>query len=231
MTQLLISVTNVHEASISLAHGADIIDLKEPSVGALGALPIETVIEVVKFVDGVKPVSATVGDLVIETNAQIQVLTDRVLALVEANVDYIKIGFFGAKDYQPCLLALNNLIKMCLPKSVKLIAVLFAECAYSAHLIKEIQAAGFVGLMIDTAQKNGKIYSNYQSDKVTKSFAKQARALHLSFGLAGSLNISSIENAKVFEPDYLGFRGGVCDENIRHAKLNLHKIREIRRLL
>jgi len=40
MTELLISVTNVDEAFMAMELGADIIDLKDPSMGALGALPI-----------------------------------------------------------------------------------------------------------------------------------------------------------------------------------------------
>ena len=42
MTQLLISVKNVEEALLAVACGADIIDLKDPSVGALGALDMPT---------------------------------------------------------------------------------------------------------------------------------------------------------------------------------------------
>ena len=38
--QLLISVCTLDEAKIALAQGADIIDLKNPHAGALGALPL-----------------------------------------------------------------------------------------------------------------------------------------------------------------------------------------------
>lgn len=42
MTQLLISVKNVEEALIALNCGVDIIDLKDPNIGALGALNLDT---------------------------------------------------------------------------------------------------------------------------------------------------------------------------------------------
>ena len=231
MTQFLVSVTNVQEAKIALEHGVDIIDLKDPSAGALGALPHATIKSIVAFVDGAKPVSATVGDLSMNNSLQIQELVEAVLHLVEAQVDFIKIGFYVADDYQPCLKALKKIIKMCVPKTVKLIAVLFAEYEYPASLMHETQAAGFVGVMIDTAEKNGKIYSDYQSIETTQSFANAAKARDLSFGLAGSLSLKNIEAAKAFKPNYLGFRGGVCDENVRQAGLNIHKISEIRQLL
>ena len=42
MTQLLISVKNVKETLIALDAGVDIIDLKDPDNGALGALDVDT---------------------------------------------------------------------------------------------------------------------------------------------------------------------------------------------
>ena len=38
MTQLLVSVKNSEEAMLVLAAGVDIIDLKDPSMGALGEI-------------------------------------------------------------------------------------------------------------------------------------------------------------------------------------------------
>ncbi len=45
--RLLVSVRSVDEARLAAAAGADFIDLKEPSAGALGALPLATVRAVV----------------------------------------------------------------------------------------------------------------------------------------------------------------------------------------
>ena len=43
MTALLASVRSVAEAELALAGGADVIDLKDPSQGALGALPLSLI--------------------------------------------------------------------------------------------------------------------------------------------------------------------------------------------
>ena len=51
MTQLLISVKNVEEARLALACGADVIDLKDPSVGALGALDLPTSFAIIAAVN------------------------------------------------------------------------------------------------------------------------------------------------------------------------------------
>ena len=64
MTGLLASVMTVEEAEAALAGGADIIDLKDPRRGALGALPAPVIRDCVAAIAGRQPVSATVGPLV-----------------------------------------------------------------------------------------------------------------------------------------------------------------------
>ena len=52
MTLLLASVTGPDEAALMLTHGADIIDLKDPSNGALGALAPDVVRATVAAIHG-----------------------------------------------------------------------------------------------------------------------------------------------------------------------------------
>jgi len=219
MTQILISVTSITEAQIALDNGADIIDLKDPSAGALGALPLPLIKSIVNYINGQKLVSATIGDLPMQPD----LILERVTMLASVNVDYIKIGFFETNDYQPCLDALQAITK----SGEKLIAVLFAEHTYSENLIAAIKKAGFIGIMLDTANKNGQTFLDYYSEKQRKEFAQKVLALDLSFGLAGSLKLQHIATVKKIDPTYIGFRGGVCDENQRQLGLNSEKIRAI----
>lgn len=228
MTQLLISVTSVEEAQIALAHGADFIDLKDPSKGALGALPLPIIQEVVAFVHlhdahGKRFTSATIGDLPMQP----ELILDKVVTLACSKVDIIKIGFFEESDYQPCLDVLKAITKT----GIKLIAVLFAEFKYPASLVNAIKAAGFYGVMLDTAQKNGATFLDYLSQDEMKNFAEQLQAQDLIFGLAGSLNIQHVAKVKSFNPSYIGFRGGVCVENQRKLSLDADKIKAIRKTL
>jgi (5-formylfuran-3-yl)methyl phosphate synthase len=118
MTKLLISVTSVAEAQMALENGADIIDLKDPNNGALGALPIETICQIVAHVQGQKLISATVGDLPLCTAAHIEALINQLQLLASTGVDIIKIGFFCAEgnqlNHKAALKAINNYAKMCL---------------------------------------------------------------------------------------------------------------------
>ncbi|ACT47808.1 (5-formylfuran-3-yl)methyl phosphate synthase [Methylotenera mobilis] len=228
MTQLLISVTDVNEAQIALVHGADLIDLKDPHQGALGALPIQTIQEVVDFV-GINRshpqqyTSATVGDLPMQAD----LIAQQVLRIANTKVDFVKIGFFESEDYQSCLDTLKHIAH----QGVKLIAVLFAEMQYPEHLIDDIKAAGFYGLMLDTAQKNGGTFMDYYTHEQMCLFATRVRSHAMAFGLAGSLNVQHLEKVRAYSPSYIGFRGGVSMSNQRKLNLDAAKIKAIRAAL
>ena len=148
MTQLLASVTNKAEAMLAMSAGADIIDLKNPAAGALGALPLAVIEEIVAAVDGLKPVSATIGDLPMQP----ALLLDAVRKTAVADVDFIKIGFFEDNNVAACLEALGSLAT----DGISLVAVLFADGAPDFGLVPQLAHAGIHGVMLDTAIKNGK---------------------------------------------------------------------------
>ncbi len=118
MTLMLASVTDVAEAEIAIVEGADIIDLKDPWQGPLGALPIAVIRDIVAATAGRRSVSAVAGNLEMVP----AVLHDAVAALAATGVDYVKIGFFPRNAPAACIDALRPLASR-----VKLIAVLFAD--------------------------------------------------------------------------------------------------------
>ena len=63
MTGLLASVSNVDEALLVESLDADIIDLKNPLMGALGAVAPETISKIVDALNKNTVTSATIGDL------------------------------------------------------------------------------------------------------------------------------------------------------------------------
>lgn len=222
MPQLLISVTNVEEAKIALPY-TDIVDLKNPHQGALGALPIETIKHIVQFVERQKIVSATIGDLPMEAGK----IVPAVQSMQATEVDFIKIGFFESQNYQACLERLAPLAK----NGAKLIAVLFAEKKYPDDLIEKISEAGFIGVMLDTSEKNGRTLFDYYTLDKSVAFIKQVQSKGLKVGIAGSLNHSHLATIKNLSPDYAGFRGGVCESQNRTFSLSEEKIKALCKLL
>src|SRR6185437_8496255 len=103
MTLMLASVADAAEAEIAIAEGADIIDLKDPQQGPLGALPVATVQAIVAATAGRRFVSAVAGNL----DMKPAVLADAVAALAATGADYVKVGFFAANNLAACIAALQ----------------------------------------------------------------------------------------------------------------------------
>src|SRR5436190_23609999 len=89
-TGMLASVTSLAEAKLALGADVDIIDLKDPTSGALGALPVAVGRDVVTWIGGRKPVSATIGDV---TSGSADQLRHSIAATAACGVDYVKVGF------------------------------------------------------------------------------------------------------------------------------------------
>jgi dihydroneopterin aldolase len=123
MTMMLASVRSLDEALIGLEGGADLIDLKEPSRGALGALDHAAVRICVQAIGARRPVSATIGDL---PSMDPQAMTAAVERMAATGVDFIKIGFFSHPRALECATALADLT--C---ETQLIAVIFADEPWS----------------------------------------------------------------------------------------------------
>jgi (5-formylfuran-3-yl)methyl phosphate synthase len=63
MTGLLVSVRNAEEARDAVEADADLIDIKEPLAGPLGAAAPETIAEIIRVVAGRRPLSVALGEL------------------------------------------------------------------------------------------------------------------------------------------------------------------------
>src|SRR5580658_8698207 len=126
MTLLLASVTGADEAEIAIQHGADLIDLKDSSRGALGALSPEAVAAAVRAVAGRRPVSAVTGDLPMAP----EVVAGAVARMVETGVDYIKVGLFADPRRADSVRALAGVAKR-----TQLVAVMFADAGADTVLV------------------------------------------------------------------------------------------------
>lgn len=219
MTKMLASVTSIAEAQLALDLGADIIDLKNPSEGALGALPLPTIRDIVGFVDHRHIISATIGD-VPEVPAEI---IEKINATAATGVGIVKIGI--ATSRSP-LTSWQGLA--CEPGSMRLVAVLFAEDRFDLEWIDGLADLGFYGVMLDTADKRSGGLRSYCDDKFLGQFIRRARARNLVSGLAGSLALNDIAPLLAFEPDYLGFRGALCRDSTRTKQLSAERFRAVR---
>lgn len=222
MTGMLASVNSVEEALQALSANVDIIDLKQPALGALGALETALVKTIVDEIDGRCPVSATVGDLPMQP----EIVYRAVKAMAETGVDYVKIGFFPGGDWQGTIEKLAKL-----PQTVNLIAVLFADTQPDLAVIDSLADAGFKGVMLDTMNKGNGSLTQVMAKADIAQFARLAKDRQLLCGLAGSLRLDDIAELMPYRPDYLGFRGALCREHNRTAQLSRSSIMQIKQAI
>ena len=221
MTAMLASVTNIEEALLVLKAQVDIIDLKQPSQGALGALSTETVAQIVQHIDRQKPVSATIGDLPIQP----EIIFDAAKAMATTQVDYIKIGFFPGGDWVGTIARLAELAN----QGVRLIVVLFADTQPDFRIVESLAQSGFAGVMLDTMDKrNGSLLTHLSKTEIG-NFVNTAKAYKLLCGLAGSLTQQDIPVLLPLGADYLGFRGALCRQHKRTDRLDPRAIVNIKK--
>jgi len=223
MTGLLVSVCNIDESEIVLDSETDIIDLKNPAHGALGALEINEISQIVHLINGSKVVSATIGDLPMDP----ELLVKRVQEVASTGVDIVKVGFFGNFQHQSCISALKRMTA----QGVNLVAVLLADQHPNLSLLKAMKDAGFYGVMLDTASKSGKSLLDFIAVSELQKFVSECKSLGLMSGLAGSLGKGHLETLVPLESGYIGFRGSLCENSMRTASLSHQKVMEINLLL
>ena len=222
MTLLLASVTGAEEAEIALEQGADIIDLKDASKGALGALPADAIRTSLAAVAGRRPVSAVAGDL----PANPDTVAAAVEEIARTGVDYVKVGLFPGPLRRDCVRALSELTRV-----TKIVAVMFADDEPDVTLLSAVAEYGFAGAMLDTARKGSGRLLDHVNVTFLQHFVDQCRALGLMSGLAGSLEPPDIPRLLLLAPDVLGFRGALCAGGERSARIDPRCVRVVRELI
>lgn len=223
MTGMLASVGNQAEALVVLEAGADIIDLKAPAAGSLGALPGEEVRSIVARLGGQRPFSATVGDLPMDPNRVLEAAEN----MAATGVDYVKVGFFPGGDWSGTIRALALLAA----RGTRLVAVLFGDQNPDLARVAELAEAGFAGAMLDTMDKQRGSLTQVCAPDYLRAFVAETQSHDLLCGLAGSLRSSDIPPLLELRPDYLGFRGALCRQHQRTAALDADAVHSIRALI
>jgi uncharacterized protein (UPF0264 family) len=221
MTLFLASVRDEAEAAIAFRAGADIIDLKEPRRGALGALDRDTTRSIVSLIGGRVPVSATIGDVPMHP----ETIGEAVLEKAACGVDYVKFGVFPDGDARHCLAALRP-IALRMP----LIVVLFADRLPVFDAVAAAANMGAAGIMLDTADKGSGTLRAHLDPLDLATFVTRAKSYGLTVGLAGSLRAADVPDLLHLAPDLLGFRGALCCGS-RSASLDLSACATIRALI
>lgn len=225
--KLLISPINEAEAKEAIAGGADIIDVKNPLEGALGANYPWVIRNIKQLTPKPLEVSCAIGDAP-NLPGTISLAAFGAAAL---GVDYVKVGLFGVKTVEEAVFLLKQVTKAVKDSNsaVKVVAAGYADAkkigAIDPTLIPEIahQASADIA-MLDTATKNGTNLFTYQTRAQLKGFVDVAHSFGLQAALAGSLRKQDIPTVYSLGTDIAGFRGAACtcsDRNNGHITKEL----------
>lgn len=224
MTRLLVSVRSLAEAQTAFEAGVDLIDLKEPTHGALGAVDRATVDEVVEFVAGRVPLSMALGELID--------LPDDVAEPwgVSRGLTYVKAGLArcaARTDWPRRLAALSQ----SLPSTTSPVAVVYADAAQVGapgvdEILDAATSANCRAVLVDTALKKGRSLIDHWSPTVVRRFIADVRSRGLISVVGGSLTIETIPTVAVCGPDYVAVRGAACDGG-RGGTISAARIREL----
>lgn len=224
---LLASVRDVDEAVFALNGGADLIDAKDPAKGALGALSVLVVSDIVRVVDGAVPVSATVGDVPSNADA----VVDAMLPVSASGVDIVKVGFVPGPGTASAIAAAGEMMTTRAPRGQKCVAVFFADLGFDPLWIAASARAGLFGVMVDTSGKRDGSLIDHLGLAPIAAFVSTAHQHGLIAGVAGSLGLHAAETLCAAEPDIMGFRGGLCRDGDRRQPLDAGALEALRRAL
>lgn len=211
--KLLISPINKEEAIIASNGGADIVDVKNPKEGSLGA-NFPWVISSVKDAIGSKqPISATIGDF----NYKPGTASLAALGAAVSGADYVKVGLFDIQTEKQALDMLTNIVHSVKDYDSSKFVVASGYSDYerinsiSPMFLPAIGAkAGVDVVMVDTGIKDGRSTFEFMSEEELTEFTKMASDMNLLSALAGTLMFDDLPALRRIQPDIIGIRGMVC---------------------
>lgn len=226
--KLLVSPINIEEAVISELGGADIIDVKNPKEGSLGA-NFPWVIQSVKA-KVTRPLSATIGDF----NYKPGTASLAALGAAVAGAQYIKVGLYDIQTEAQAYDLLLGIVRSVKTYDPHRIVVASAYSDYSRigsipalKLPPVAKKAGCDVVMVDTGIKDGRSTFEFMDEAELKAFVDSAHSCGLQCALAGSIKFDDIELLKRIKPDIIGVRGLVCGGD-RNEGIKAELVKELK---
>lgn len=211
--RLLVSPMNIEEARSALAGGADVLDVKNPKEGSLGANFPWAIKAVAEMAGGRVPVSATIGDLDYKPGTA----SLAALGAAFSGADYVKVGLLGVKSAEQAADMLENIVKAVkdYDRRKKVVASAYSDYnrvdSIPPMLLPAVaESSGADVVMVDTAIKDGKSTFEFMSERGLSEFISAGQNLGLEVAIAGTIRFEDLDLLKRIDPDIIGVRGIVC---------------------
>jgi hypothetical protein len=211
--RLLVSVVAAQEVEAALSGGADVIDVKNPAEGSLGA-PAPALLRLVRArVAAPVLVSVALGDAPHLPGTMAMAAA----GAAACGADYIKVGLLGSSRPAQALELLTAVRRAMdeVEERSRLVAVAYADASRvgalpPADLPSVARDAGAQGVMLDTAVKDGASTFAALGESGVAAFFAHARTLGLMTAAAGALGPEEVTRAALLGADLVGVRGSAC---------------------
>lgn len=221
ITRLLVSVRSADEAEQCLDAGVDLIDIKEPMHGSLGAAELDTVADVVARIAGRAPLSVALGELV------------EARGLPPHFAGEVRFAKFGMADcaHRPDWHDRWRAAIERLPARVAPVAVGYADWKSAGApppevILERAKSLNCQAFLIDTFDKRAGDLLAHLSEQQLNGLLQAARRARLLCVFAGSLCLGAIERLSPLAPDYFAVRGAACGGK-RCDALDAARLREL----
>ena len=227
--KLLVSVVDAGEARAAAAAGADIVDVKNPAEGSLGAPSPAVIADVRAAVPAALPVSAAIGDMPdLPGTAALAAL-----GAARSGATYVKVGLWGVST-EGAAVALLRAVRDGVPDAV-VVAAAYADARRVAHaplapeLLPRVARAAGVGVcLLDTAVKDGRGLLDWLSPDPLTSLVADAHGAGLQMALAGALRAEDLPVVQATGADIAGVRSAACSDGRRSGPLDAARVRALR---
>lgn len=229
--KLLVSPKDEDEAVEAASGGADIIDVKNPAEGSLGASFPWIIKRVREIIPLETDISATLGDLPnLPGTASLASL-----GAATSGANYVKVGLMGPRSAGEAVYLMSCVVRSVgqLDPPVKVVAAGYADWKRAGTidplLIPEIaKRSGSQVAMLDTKIKDGNRLFNFLSQEDLGLFVESSHRMGLSAALAGSIQKEDIPLLLRLNADIVGVRTAVCEGPDRvSGRISKRKVQEL----
>lgn len=230
--KLLVSPINLEEAKAAANGGADIIDVKNPKEGSLGA-NFPWVIRSIKEAMGSTPVSATIGDM----NYKPGTASLAALGAAVAGADYVKVGLYDVQTTEQAIDMVEHVVKSVKDYDPNKKVVISGYADYkriNSIPLRELPPIcadyGADVAMMDTGIKDGRSTFEFMTNEELSQFVESSHDLGLITAIAGNIKFEDIESINHIGPDIIGIRGCVCGGD-RNSTIQQKLVEELKSMM
>lgn len=230
--RLLVSVRDAAEAREALAGGADVLDAKEPTAGALGAVPAPVLATIAAAVPASVALSVALGE---QRDPGTLAAAIRALPFSRRPAPvYAKFALATSAAAAPALLAAAVAAAEAHPARPRLIAAAYADAPSGVlpaiAVLRAVARTGVHGLLLDTSVKDGRTLLDFVRPEILAAWVAGVRGEGLLCALAGALGEAQIPVLSRLGADLLGVRGAACRMG-REGRVEAARVRGLQRAL